>query len=211
MLRLEPLTASRCSSEVSHCPGTDFVHNPLLTSIARREENCSEAVGQILGKRDATSGGQSLTKEPVPESASVVTWYVVPLFPPVAMAPNPTAPANAFCAFAPEKRAAAAEAKRERVLSIMASPTKATIEIIKDNSRVLMHHSPEMKSTSTYTGRYPWLFRQEYPSGQFRAMVFREFGIYLVRISLQLAWRPLPVLRGNNAAKCSRIQGPRQD
>jgi hypothetical protein len=71
------------------------------------------------------------------------------------MAPNPTAPANAFCAFALEKRAAAAEAKRERALSIMAIPTKATIEIIKDNSRVLMHHPPEMKSTSTYIGTYP--------------------------------------------------------
>lgn len=81
------------------------------------------------------SGNQSLTKEPLPESASVVTWYVVPLFPPVAMAPNPTAPANAFCAFTLVKRAAAAEAKRELVLSIMAIPTKATIAIIKDNSR----------------------------------------------------------------------------
>jgi hypothetical protein len=70
--------------------------------------------------RKITSGGQSLTKEPVPESASVVTWYVVPLFPPVAMAPNPTAPENAFCAFALEKSVAMAEAKIERVLNIMA-------------------------------------------------------------------------------------------
>jgi hypothetical protein len=60
------------------------------------------------------------------------------------MAPNPTAPANAFCAFAPEKRAAVAEAKRERVLSIMVIPLKAAIEIIK-----------EKKSLSIYIGRNP--------------------------------------------------------
>jgi hypothetical protein len=36
------------------------------------------------------------------------------------MAPNPTAPENAFCAFALEKSAAMAEAKIERVLNIMA-------------------------------------------------------------------------------------------
>jgi hypothetical protein len=60
------------------------------------------------------------------------------------MAPNPTAPANAFCPFAPEKRAAAAEAKRERVLSIMVISPKVAIEIIK-----------EKKSLSIYIGRYP--------------------------------------------------------
>ena len=71
------------------------------------------------------SGNQSLTKEPLPESASVVTWYVVPLFPPVAMAPNPTAPVNAFCAIALEKSAAPTEAKIERVLNIMAKYHKS--------------------------------------------------------------------------------------
>jgi hypothetical protein len=66
-----------------------------------------------------TSGGQPLTNEPAPESASVVTWYVVPPFPPVAMAPNPTAPENAFCACALEKSAAPAKAKIGRMLNLM--------------------------------------------------------------------------------------------
>jgi hypothetical protein len=72
-----------------------------------------------------TYEGQLLTKEPAPESASVVTWYVVPPFPPVAMAPNPTAPENAFCAIALEKSAAPTEAKIERVLNIMAKYHKS--------------------------------------------------------------------------------------
>ena len=102
--------------------------------------------------------GQLLTKEPDPESASVVTWYVVPPFPPVAMAPNPTAPENAFCAFALEKSAAPAEAKRKRVLNIMSITIKATEAIkasIKDDSRVLIDYLIGMKSTSTNIGRYP--------------------------------------------------------
>jgi hypothetical protein len=74
------------------------------------------------------------------------------------MAPNPTAPENAFCAFALLKSAAPAEAKRKRVLNIMSITTKATDAIkasINDDSRLLIHHLIGMKSTSTYIGRYP--------------------------------------------------------
>ena len=70
---------------------------------------------------------QSLTKEPGPESASVVTWYVAPPFPPVVMVPNPTAPGNAFCAVALEKKAAA-EAKIECLMIIIAILEKRWLE-----------------------------------------------------------------------------------